>query len=363
MNSTSEGAVAEQLELKSHVQPKRFLGLSLKNGLLNLVTLTLYRFWGRTEVRRRIWAATQLNGDAFEYTGRGKELFLGFVLVLVGVVMPLLIAIFAAQFFAPKLAGAILLPIYILMGFLAGVGRFTAFRYLASRTVWRGVSFRLLGSPVSYGFKTLGYGFIAGITLGWFWPAAERRLAAPLWDGLRFGDRRFRFSLTEARKSKVYGAYAIGWLCTLVVYAVTVGLFFVIMAPLASAPRGSLPPADLIIKIYAVTGVMVLGLTVAFAPYHAAALRSVVAGIQFEDARFKLRLGWLAMAWLWVSNLILLVISLGFLMPFIEARASKFLLDRVETSGTAALDAAQQVAGQRPSVGEGLADALGMATI
>lgn len=37
----------EVLRFHSTLEPKRFLGLSLRNGLLNIVTLTLYRFWGR----------------------------------------------------------------------------------------------------------------------------------------------------------------------------------------------------------------------------------------------------------------------------------------------------------------------------
>jgi uncharacterized membrane protein YjgN (DUF898 family) len=32
------------------------LGLALKNAGLTIVTLTLYRFWARTSMRRRLWS-------------------------------------------------------------------------------------------------------------------------------------------------------------------------------------------------------------------------------------------------------------------------------------------------------------------
>ena len=40
--------------------PEGFLGLSLLNGLLRIVTLGVYHFWGKTEVRQRIWSAVMI---------------------------------------------------------------------------------------------------------------------------------------------------------------------------------------------------------------------------------------------------------------------------------------------------------------
>ena len=187
MSEGQTGAASgEPIVLSQRGQLKSFLWLSLRNGLLNLVTLTLYRFWGKTEVRRRLWATTYLNDEPFEYTGRGIELFLGFLLALAVLVLPFLILVFGVQFLGPGAALLILLPFYAFLGFLIGFGRFTAFRYLATRTSWRGVRFHMRGSPVNFGLSWLGYGLLSGITLGWFWPAADRRLAGRLWDGARW---------------------------------------------------------------------------------------------------------------------------------------------------------------------------------
>lgn len=71
--------------------------LSLVNLLLNLVTLSLWRFWGKTRVRRLLWSGTSAWGDPAEYTGRGGELFLGFIVVMVAIFTPIVIAMGAAQ--------------------------------------------------------------------------------------------------------------------------------------------------------------------------------------------------------------------------------------------------------------------------
>ena len=58
---------------------RAFLRLVFKGAILALVTLGFYRFWFITDIRRMLWSATSVDGDAFEYTGRGKELLIGFL--------------------------------------------------------------------------------------------------------------------------------------------------------------------------------------------------------------------------------------------------------------------------------------------
>jgi uncharacterized membrane protein YjgN (DUF898 family) len=55
----------------------------LTNGLLTLITVGFYRFWGKTRLRRYLWSHVSFLGDRLEYSGRGLELFLGFLVILV----------------------------------------------------------------------------------------------------------------------------------------------------------------------------------------------------------------------------------------------------------------------------------------
>ena len=56
--------------------------LAVTVALLTLVTLGIYRFWGKTRIRKYIWSSTVGDGDAFEYTGTGLEKFLGFLVAV-----------------------------------------------------------------------------------------------------------------------------------------------------------------------------------------------------------------------------------------------------------------------------------------
>ncbi|MFT4934551.1 MAG: uncharacterized membrane protein YjgN (DUF898 family) [Pseudoalteromonas distincta] len=351
-------AAGTPLRLEQRAKLSSYLGLSLKNGLLNLLTLTLYRFWGKTEVRRRIWSSTYLNDEAFEYTGRGMELFIGF-LIATGLTAVFLLFVFGVQLLGP-FAALLILPIYVGLIGLIGFAIYAAFRYLASRTAWRGVRFHLTGSAASYGLKYLGLMLLAGITLGWAWPFVERRLAEPLWANLRFGDGRFRFSLVAARKENVYGPFALMWFGGAIGYIALVTLFMGLVAQPEFDLEGD--PA-VFAAIYASALLFSLLFLLISLPYRAAMMRSVARGIQFEGVKVRLKIGALAVGWLYLGNFLLVVFSFGFLMPLVQARSAKFILNRLVLEGEADFGAIHQSPDSGPRQGEGLADAFGLSII
>lgn len=70
-----------------------FFDLVKRGAALELVTLGFYRFWLLTDIRRYLWSNTVVDGDAAEYTGRGKELLIGF-LVALAILVPIYLGYF-----------------------------------------------------------------------------------------------------------------------------------------------------------------------------------------------------------------------------------------------------------------------------
>ena len=56
--------------------------LAIWTTLRTLLTLGVYRFWARTRTRRYFWSAVNVEGHGFEYTGKGVEKFLGFLIAV-----------------------------------------------------------------------------------------------------------------------------------------------------------------------------------------------------------------------------------------------------------------------------------------
>ena len=80
----------------------RFLGdaraywrLLTRGAVLLMVTLGIYRFWLTTDVRRFLWANTEVAGESLEYTGTPLELLIGF-LVAIAILIPVYAVFFLA---------------------------------------------------------------------------------------------------------------------------------------------------------------------------------------------------------------------------------------------------------------------------
>jgi uncharacterized membrane protein YjgN (DUF898 family) len=154
-----------------------FYHLVKRGAALEFVTLGFYRFWLLTDIRRHLWSNTLVDGDAAEYTGRGKELLIGF-LVALAILVPvylgyLLIGIEAEHY--QTFASIPLAAFFFLFGQFA---IFRARRYRMTRTVWRGVRFWMTGSGWIYALQASLWGLLTastlGLTLPWRNAALER---------------------------------------------------------------------------------------------------------------------------------------------------------------------------------------------
>ena len=135
------------------------LKLSLVNFLLGIVTLTIYRFWARTNVRRHIWSCVHINGQPLEYTGKGGEPFKGALIVFAVLGLPVILAVSAISIAYgpehPAVAGIQTL-VFLIVSILWGAALFRARRYQLSRTLWRGIRGGLEGSATTYSLTYFG---------------------------------------------------------------------------------------------------------------------------------------------------------------------------------------------------------------
>ena len=87
-----------------------FFHLVRRGAGLEFVTLGFYRFWLLTDMRRHLWANTVVDGDAAEYTGRGRELLIGF-LVALAILVPIYLGYFLIGLEAERLQAFASIPL------------------------------------------------------------------------------------------------------------------------------------------------------------------------------------------------------------------------------------------------------------
>ena len=121
------------------------------NMLLNLITLGIYRFWGKTRIRDYIWSHLRFQDENFEYSGTGKELLIGF-LVALAVLAPVVIGFSVLGVAIPDPTAQVLFALIqaILFVFLFQFAIYRARRYRMSRTQWRGIRAGQDGAATRY---------------------------------------------------------------------------------------------------------------------------------------------------------------------------------------------------------------------
>ena len=67
---------------------REFRYILLRGALLLIVTLGIYRFWLTNDIRRFLWANTEIDGRPLEYSGTAIELLHGF-LVAFAIILPI----------------------------------------------------------------------------------------------------------------------------------------------------------------------------------------------------------------------------------------------------------------------------------
>jgi uncharacterized membrane protein YjgN (DUF898 family) len=195
--------------------------IAVKNFLLSLSTLGVYRFWGRTRLRRYLWSRTSLMGDRFEYTGTGGEKMRGFIvafLLFFGIGLGSTLIKILAGFEDDSVAGHSLnVANALIFLFLWQYGAYRARGYRLSRTNWRGVRGGQSGSPWRYATFSWLFLLLSALTAGLAYPLLRHWQQSYKISRTRFGNAHFAYDGRAAPLFKIWAPY---WLAS----AVSAGL-------------------------------------------------------------------------------------------------------------------------------------------
>jgi uncharacterized membrane protein YjgN (DUF898 family) len=208
----------------------RFVRLLIKGGLLQLVTFGFYRFWLLTDIRRHLWSSTSIDGDALEYTGRGRELLIGF-LFAVAVLAPLFLVYFLAGIEAERYKAFASFPLYLILFLFGQFAAYRARRYRLTRTVWRGVRFWMSGSGWSYAFRAFLWSAFAYLTGGLAYPWRAAALERYKMRNTYYGDMRGTFVGTG------WGLFKKGFWLWLILFCLVAAWIAWIVVMVAQSPE------------------------------------------------------------------------------------------------------------------------------
>ena len=385
---------------------------------MGIITLTVWHFWGKTNVRKHIWSCIHINDEPLEYTGKGGELFRGFLLVFVIFILPLLLLTAFLGFYLgpenPAISGLNFL--FAIAGYLlGGFALYKARNYQLSRTNWRGIRGNMAGSAGLYSLTYFGNILAKWFSFGWATPVMNVVMSEQMIGDMRFGDSAFKF---KGRAGPLYPTYALCWFLTLFVVIGGIGLFSYEVinwfgTGLSDAfdhlfkDKEGVKPT---VEEFKLIGIFMLGLVglimcyvliipALWAIYSAKEMRTLANYTRFDGAQFKLNATAASVIWLAVGNLLIIVLAIAIAMgltigavassiwmgvdknaavailaaivvlvtyqgvwaltrPIIIQRNIAFVFKRLTLDGAVDLNRIRQSIAARPTRGEGLADAF-----
>lgn len=343
----------------------------IKNILLFIVTFSIWRFWGKTRMRRYLWAHTSLNGDRFEYTGTGGELFVGFIIVMIAYVIGSIGIQILGAFAEPESPVLIIVQscLALVILYLTFVAQYAAQRYRLTRTLWRGISGGMTGSAWQWGFKGLWFSILSLLSLTLVWPWAQMRLIDDRLNNSYFGDAKASIQTTS---TPLYLPYVLGLICALLGTAVIAWLGYEFynaqMASHADVIYGSLETAgreqlEEKLKIITLTilaaylAVLIVSI-IAFSFYSVALAREIAGKLTLGGLRFSTPLTPARLIGRYFWNIVIIVFTLGLGLPIAIHRTMLFLVANIEIIGEIDGSEITRADLPRPKFGEGLLEAF-----
>jgi uncharacterized membrane protein YjgN (DUF898 family) len=339
--------------------------IAFTNLLLTIVTLGFYRFWATTRTRQYLWSQTRFIDERLEWTGTGKELFIGFLMVLLALGLPFLVLQFGVQALIFQgyggIAGAVGIVAFALIFYLGGVALFRALRYRLSRTFWHGIRGGTDDQGWGYGFSSMWKSVVGSLVLGLLVPWAMMSLWNERWSKMSFGPFRFAAS----------GRWEDTFKRWLLIYASIIGIFILVLGGIGLAMAGMMSGGDeidskgaaaagigvlAVLLIYPLIGLVYLAFYAKFFRIAAGGLSLATLDFQFT-ARSK---HWLKLI---LGDVLLIIVTLGIGAIFLDYRHWKFFITHMEATGEISLSDLTQSATREPGQGEGLLDAFDMGAI
>lgn len=319
-----------------------YFGIWFVNLLLSIVTLGIYSAWAKVRTERYFYGHTRLAGASFEYLAnpiailKGRLIAYAFVIAL-GLAAQFSLGLYVALF-------------VLLFAFMPAIIVWSL-RFRARNSAWRGVTFRFdQTAGAAYG-PFMGWPILAGLTMWLLYPVMSMRQQEFVADAHRFGKARFRFE-------GLVGAYYIPFL---IVLGIGVGGLFAMIGLTAGAAfaggaaAGAEPPAWIFAPVVAFyLGFFALGVF----------LRVRYANLFWKNTRlgehrFESTLRARDMIWIYASNIVVIVCTVGLMVPWAMVRLARYRAEHFAMIAHGSLDGfLAEAGGTTGATGAELVDAL-----
>lgn len=347
LDASGAATQAKRLNIEFTGSAGEYFRIWIVNTFLTIVTVGIYAAWAKVRSRQYFYRNTVLDGHAFDYTANPGAILKGHLIIAAGLGLYKLLNTYN-QILGLGLAGLLSLAFPFLV--------YKSLRFFAHNSSFRNVRFQFLGT-LGESYRTyLFLPFFVPFTLGLIIPYWAFRKKKYFFDNFAYGTTGNSFA---GRPWPFYRAYASAVL-TFVIFIIVCAALVMFFVPhikdsmpfdkgTASKMAAFLPfvgvllilPLSIFIqqKLYAWTTNYCLG-------------HSNLGKLRLQSTLKGTRLFWIS-----ITNILLMVVSLGLLTPWAKVRRMRYVLGNLAVITDGSLDDFMAAAAQGDgSIGEAATD-------
>ncbi len=308
-----------QLDFIFYGRGSEFFGVWIVNVLLTVLTLGIYSAWAKVRTNRYFYSNTQLGEFRFSYLAEPMQILKGRIIAIL---------VFGLFYLASSLSPIVNLIGAIGLVFLMPFLICSSLRFDMRMSSYRNVKFDFKGKYwdafINFILLPIGSVFTLYLALPW----ALKRMDSFLIGNSYYGEKQFKPELST-------GSYYLAALATIIITLILFAIFAVVLAATGSdifniaQAEGAQPEMSFAFIYIILLYILLISFVSAF--YQAYIRNHIFKHTELEDvAEFDSQFDFVSLAWLQVSNLLLIVVTLGFAYPFTKVRLANYTIGRTD---------------------------------
>ncbi|EFO30627.1 transmembrane protein [Roseibium sp. TrichSKD4] len=314
----------------------------------SIVTLGIYSAWAKVRTKKYFYQNTYVAGRNFDYHATGKQILIGRIIVIAA----LLVYSFLNAA-SPALGGILALVLLALLPYLL----VRSAKFNARNSSWSNVRFNF-DQPMGYAYKVyLLYPILMALTLYTtqpFWARSTNRFGI---GGHRLGKSRFTFD-------SGIGPFYVAAISAVVIAAIGFGCFFLLASgqtSFISALESDVPNFETDPKAIFALVVLIFFFAAAQVVYHALIRNHVFGHSKLDNHKFHSTISAGSLLAITLTNLVMVVFTLGLLLPFAQIRMHRYLAENTFVEPHGSIDAfAGEIIADSGAIGDAYSDIEGV---
>lgn len=284
-----------------------FFKIWIVNLMLSIVTLGIYSAWAKVRTRKYFYNNTLLMGSSFDYLAepikilKGRLFALALILIysLSAVISPLLQALIAVVFIP-------IFPWVIIK----------ALKFNLYNSAYRNIRFHFDADYLKSLWVFVGLPILVAVSVGLAYPYFVRERKKFVLDHSAYGSRKFELSASTAQ---FYAIYLKAFASMVIILLFVAAIYYVSQSGNISEGRDELAA----LAVFAMVLIYPILLLI-YAYLYTTSLNLTINHTSLHHYQFESRLETIKIIWLYFSNMVAIICSLGLLIPWAMIRMARY---------------------------------------